>query len=70
MNLNNRIGTLTTVQTAREVKTSNGCEVSITFQSESDPTVEKEVAKMLLAVFAKNRSVAHEAGIMSVQSFN
>ena len=70
MNLNNRIGTLTTVQAAREVMTSNGCKVSMTFRAESDPKIEKEVAKMLLAAFAKKRSVSHEASIMPVQSIN
>lgn len=70
LNLNNRIGTLTTVQAAREVMTSNGCKVSLTFRSESDPKIEKEVAKMLIAAFAKKRSVSHETSIVPVQSIH
>lgn len=70
MNLNNRIGTLTTVQAAREVMTSNGCKVSMTFQAESDPKIEEDVAKMLIAAFVKRRSVSHEASIVPVQSID
>lgn len=70
MNLNNRIGALTTVQASREVMTGNGCKVSMIFQSESDSKVEEDVAKMLIAAFVKRRSVSHEASIVPVQSFN
>ena len=70
LNLNNQIGAPTTVQVSREVMTSNGCKVSMIFQSESDPKIEEDVAKMLIAAFVKRRSVSHEASIMPVQSIN
>ena len=40
------------------------------FPASSAKNVRADVAVMLLAAFMKRRSVAHEAGIMSVQSFN
>ena len=70
MNLNNRKETHTNVQVPRDVMTSNGCRVTMTFQSEYDPTIDQEVAKMLIAAFLKRRSESHEASVMPVQSFN
>jgi len=68
MNLHNEINCLPSVQSSRQMKTSNGCTVSMHFRETSDPKLQNEVAGMLIASFVKRRSVTHEAGCNSVQS--
>ena len=70
MNLDNVYSAQSTVQTCRQTTTSNGCKVTLIFPASSPKNIRLDVAIMLLAAFVKRRSVAHEAGIMPVQSFN
>ena len=67
MNLDNGISALPTVQVQREMITTNGCKVSLSFCSEPDQRVEREVAEMLLAATIKRRSVIYEASFVPVQ---
>ena len=68
MNLENE-KSATSVQQCREVTTTNGCNVTLVFRPQSNPQVREDVAEMLLAAFER-RSVHHETGALSVQSFN
>ena len=70
MNLDNAINALPTVQVQREMITTNGCKVSLSFRTEPDQRVEREVAEMLLAASIKRRSVIHEASFVPVQSIH
>ncbi len=70
MNLDNVIRTQPTVQVSRQITTANGCKVSMTFPLEENSVIQRDVAEMLLAAFAKRRSVSYETGFMPVQSFN
>ncbi len=70
MNLDNGIKTQPTVQVTRQMTTTNGCKVSMTFPVKENPAIQRDVAEMLLAAFAKRRSVSYETGTMPVQSFN
>ena len=69
MHLENEISATTSVQQCREVRTTNGCKVTMVFRSESNPQVRKDVAGMLLAVFER-RSMNHEASSLPVQSIH
>lgn len=70
MNLDNVIKTQPTVQVTRQMTTTNGCKVSMTFPARENPSIQRDVAEMLLAAFAKRRSVSYETGTVPVQSFN
>lgn len=70
MNFDNVYSAQPTVQACRQTTTSNGCQVTMVFPASSAKNLCSDVAAMLLAAFMKRRSVAHEAGIMPVQSFN
>lgn len=56
MNLENEISAQPTVQTNREVITTNGCKVTLEFSPQPNPQVMHDIAEMLLASFEK-RSV-------------
>lgn len=56
MNLENEISAQPTVQTNREVITTNGCKVTLEFSPQSIPKSSHDIAEMLLASFEK-RSV-------------
>ena len=68
MYLDNEMNSLPSVQRSRQMKTANGCTVSMHFPEAADPKLQTDVAGMLIAVFLKRRSVTHEAGCYSVQS--
>ncbi len=67
--LDNEISALSSVQPIREMRTTNGCKVTMVFRAESNPQVRKDVAGMLLSAFER-RSMNHEASALSVQSFH
>ena len=69
MHLENEISATTSVQQCREVRTTNGCKVTMVFRSESNPQVRKDVAWMLLAAFER-RSMNLEASSLPVQSIH
>ena len=69
MNLENEISATTSVQQCREVRTTNGCRVTMVFRPQSNPQVRKDVAGMLLAAFER-RSMNHEASSLPVQSIH
>lgn len=69
MYLENEIRAQPSVQQCREVRTTNGCKVTMVFRPESNPQVRKDVAGMLLAAFER-RSMNHEASSLSVQSIH
>ena len=69
MHLENEISATTSVQQCREVRTTNGCKVTMVFRSESNPQVRKDVAGMLLAAFER-RSMSHEASSLPVHSIH
>ena len=70
MNLENEKKSLPTVQVYRDVVTANGCKVSLSFRTEPDVQIRREVAGMLLAISIKRRSEIHEASSMPVQSIH
>lgn len=70
MNLDNRISTQPSVQTCRQMITTNGCKVTLEFSPISNPQINRDVAEMLLAAFQKKRSMNHEASLMSVQGIH
>lgn len=70
MNLDNQMSTLPTVQTCRQMITSNGCKVTLEFSPSPNPQINRDVAEMLLAAFQRKRSMNHEASLMSVQSIH
>ena len=68
MNLDNRKEAQPTVQVSREITTTNGCKVTLTFAEKEDPNLQHDVAEMLLAAFIKRRSMLYEASALPVQS--
>ena len=68
MNLDNRKEAQPTVQVSREITTTNGCKVTLTFAVKEDPNLQHDVAEMLLAAFIKRRSMLYEASALPVQS--
>ena len=70
MYLENEISASTSVQQCREVRTTNGCKVTMVFRPQSNPQVRKDVAGMLLAAFERRRSNNHEASTLPVQSIH
>ena len=68
MYLDNEMNSLPSVQRSRQMKTANGCTVSMHFPEATDPRLHTDVAGMLIAAFLKRRSVTHETGCNSVQS--
>lgn len=50
MNLENEISAQPTVQTNREVITTNGCKVTLEFSPQSNPQVKHDIAEMLLGI--------------------
>ncbi len=51
MNLDNQKEAQPTVQVSREITTTNGCKVTLTFAAREDPNLQHDVAEMLLAAF-------------------
>ena len=51
MNLDNQKEAQPTVQVSREITTTNGCKVTLTFAEKEDPNLQHDVAEMLLAAF-------------------
>ena len=70
MNLDNTIIALPSVQVPREFTTTDGCHVSLCFRDEDDPSVHREIARMLIAAFTRKRSDEYETSYVPVQSFN
>ena len=70
MNLDNTIIALPSVQVPREITTTDGCHVSLCFRNEDDPSVHREIARMLIAAFTKKRSNEHETSNVPVQSID
>ena len=68
MNLDNQKEAQPTVQVSREITTTNGCKVTLTFAEKEDPSLQRDVAEMLLAAFIKRRSMLYEASALPVQS--
>ena len=68
MNLDNRKEAQPIVQVSREITTTNGCKVTLTFAEKEDPNLQHDVAEMLLAAFIKRRSMLYEASALPVQS--
>ena len=68
MCLLNRKEAQPTVQVSREITTTNGCRVTLTFAEKEDPNLQHAVAEMLLAAFIKRRSMLYEASALPVQS--
>lgn len=69
-NLENEISALPSVQAFPEIMTSNGCKVSLRFHPETDSQIRRDVAKMLLAAFARQRRETREKSIVPVQSID
>ena len=67
-NLDNGTGEteLTSVQASREFTTTDGCHVDAFFRKEHDPSVRREIARLLLAAF-EERNVDDETRDVSVQ---
>ena len=60
MNLDNQKEAQPTVQVSREITTTNGCKVTLTFAEKEDPNLQHDVAEMLLAAFIKRRSMLYQ----------
>ena len=56
VNLENEISAQSTVQADRELTAPNGCRMRLFFKAEHDPMIRKEVARLLLMAFAKERN--------------
>ena len=69
-NLENEISALPSVQASREFSTPSGCHVRMFFKTEHDPSIRKEIARLLLAAFKQERNVDNETSNVSVQSFD
>ena len=70
VNLDNGISVQPTVQANREFMTTNGCRVRMLFKTENDPTIRKEIARLLLAAFEQERNADDETSHVSVQGID
>lgn len=52
-NLHNCITSPPTVQAPLQIKTQNGCVVSLIFQEEEPPKIHETISKMLIAAFLR-----------------
>ncbi len=70
VNLDNEMCALPPVQANREFMTTNGCRVRMLFKAENDPTIRKEIARLLLTAFEQERNADDETSHVSVQGFD
>ena len=70
VNLENGISAKPSVQVTREIRASNGCKITLVFRKESEYSIRREIASLLIAAFEDRRRCDDEASALPVQSIH
>jgi len=66
-NLENKINALSTVQARPDLMTQNGCKITLRFQTQKNPQVQVDVARMLIRSFLNRKGATNEKSTLPVQ---